>query len=116
MIHTLEITPQPISAPEYNARALLGVPAVKICRALQFTKQANFDKRFRTNLLETYKIHIFIRKNILSNFVSVELEQGERLGGEPVITAKELPPGCSFLRQHHNEFTCGAPSTSRLRT
>ena len=37
-----------ISAPGYNARALLGVPAAKICRALQFTNQANFDKRFHT--------------------------------------------------------------------
>ena len=72
-----------IFAPGYNSRASLGVPAAKICRALQFTNQANFDKIFRTSLLEMYKIHNFIRKNILSNFVSVELEQGERLGGEP---------------------------------
>ena len=42
-----------------------------------------FRKRFRTNLLKTYKIHNFIRKTILSNFVSVELEQGERLGVNP---------------------------------
>ena len=70
-----------ISAPGYNARALLGARAAKICRALPFTNQANFDKRFGINLLETYKIHNSIRKNILSNFVSVELEQCERLGG-----------------------------------
>ena len=52
-----------------------------MCRALQFTNQANFDKIFRVNLLETYKIHNSVRKIILSNFVSTELEQGERLGG-----------------------------------
>ena len=39
-----------ISAPGYNARALLGAQAAKICRALQFTSQAKFDKRFRTSL------------------------------------------------------------------
>ena len=70
-----------ISAPGYNARANLGAQGAKICRALQFTNQANFDKRFGTNVLETFKIHISIRINILSNFVSVVLEQGERLGG-----------------------------------
>ena len=82
-VYYLEASPSnlDISAPGYNARALLGAQAVKICRALQFTNQANFDNRFGTNLLETYKIHNPIRKNILSNFVSVELEQGERLGG-----------------------------------
>ena len=65
--------PQPVS--------LVG-QAAKICRALQFTNQANFDKRFCTKFLETYKIHNSIRKNILSNFVSVELEPGERLGSD----------------------------------
>ena len=67
-----------ISAPGYNTRAHLGAQAAKICRALQSTNQANFDKRFRINLLETYKIHNSIRKNIFSNFVSVELEPENR--------------------------------------
>ena len=72
-----------LAAPGYNARALLGAEAAKICRAVQFTSQASFDNRFRINVSETCKIHSSLRKNILPNFVSVELEQGERLGGEP---------------------------------
>ena len=44
-----------ISAPGFNARAHLGAQAAKICIALQSTNQANFDKRCRTNLSETYK-------------------------------------------------------------
>ena len=97
-----------ISAPGYNARALLGAQAAKNCRALQFTNQANFDNGFHTDLLETYKIHNSIRKDILSNFVSVELEQGERLGGEPFYmpqTHKGLCPDYTrFTRQSHSPF------------
>ena len=88
-----------ISAPGYNARALLGG---RQRRALQFTNQANFVKRFDTNPLETYKIHNSIRKNILSNFVSAELEQGERVGG---LAGWGLNPSS----QSRNHLLCTPP-------
>ena len=57
------------------------------CRALQLTNEANFEKRFLSNLVEKYKSHNSIRQNIIPNFVTVELEQDERLGGEVFYNA-----------------------------
>ena len=102
-----------ISALGYNARAVVGAQAAKNCNTLQFTNQANFHKRFSTKLLETYRIHKPICRNILSNFVSVGLEQSERLGfgrlgGEPFYPAL-LPstysqgPTSHFLAAHQTK-------------
>ena len=64
-----------LSAPGGQLQGLSGVYIVEVYSFLQLGNFVSFDKVFSTNLIEIDNIYNNIRENLLSNAISVELEE-----------------------------------------